>query len=67
MDMVNAMSTVFPFVEVPKELLVVVGEQVPGTRIYRKIGSEEEDGYWFEVLDKKFGPLVWATTNPLPA
>ena len=52
------MLTEFPFVEIPKGLLVVVGEQIPGTRIYRKTGPEEEDGYWYDVLSEKFGPLV---------
>ena len=52
------MSTDFPFVEVPEELRAVVGEQTAGTRIYRKTGPAEEDGYWFDVLTERFGPLV---------
>jgi len=28
----------FPFIEVPKELLPIVGEPTPGTRAYRREG-----------------------------
>lgn len=52
------MVTSFPFVEVPKELLPVVGERVGDTRIYSKTGPEEEEGYWFDVLCEKFDKLV---------
>src|ERR1700760_3277507 len=52
------MSTDFPFVQVPEELRMVVGEQIAGTRIFRKTGPAEEDGYWFDVLTERFGPLV---------
>jgi len=52
------MSTEFPFVQVPEELRVVVGEMIPKTKIYRKTGPAEEDGYWFDVLTERFGPLV---------
>lgn len=52
------MSTGFPFVEVPDALRVVVGEPIGQTRIYRKTGPAEEDGYWFDVLCETFGPMV---------
>jgi len=52
------MSTEFPFVRVPEELHVVVGDPTPGTRIYRKTGPQEEDSYWFDVIEAKFGPLI---------
>jgi hypothetical protein len=52
------MSTSFPFVEVPEELLAVVGRRERDTRIYRKSGPEEEGGYWFDVICDKFGPLI---------
>src|ERR1700690_2244646 len=52
------METEFPFVEVPEDLLAVVGERVGNTRIYSKAGPEEEQGYWFDVLCERFDNLV---------
>ncbi|MGD0253903.1 MAG: hypothetical protein ABSC01_14550, partial [Verrucomicrobiota bacterium] len=40
----------FPFIEVPKELLPIVGEPTPGTRAYRREGTFKECGEWFETL-----------------
>jgi hypothetical protein len=39
----------FPFIEVPKELLPIVGEPTPGTRAYRREGTHKECGEWFET------------------
>jgi len=40
----------FPFIEVPRELLPIVGEPTPGTRAYRREGTFKECGEWFEFL-----------------
>ncbi len=40
----------FPFIEVPKELLPIVGSPTPGTRAYRREGTFKECGEWFETL-----------------
>ena len=49
----------FPFIEVPKELLPIVGEPTPGTRAYRREGTFKECGEWFEysgrVLQRRRG------------
>jgi hypothetical protein len=39
----------FPFIEVPKDLLPIVGEPTPGTRAYRREGTFNECGQWFET------------------
>lgn len=52
------MSTSFPFVQVPIELHEALGEPVPGTRIYRKAGSQEEIAYWYTFIVERFGHAV---------
>ena len=52
------MSTIFPFVEVPDELHAVVGKPYRGTRIHRKVGSQEEIKYWYDVIADRFGAVV---------
>jgi hypothetical protein len=44
-----------PFINVPPEALPIVGEPTPGTRFYRREGSDEECGEWFESIGKIFG------------
>lgn len=44
-----------PFINVPAEALPVVGQPTPGTRFYRREGSDEECGEWFESIGKIFG------------
>jgi len=56
---VDQMSTEsFPFVEIPEEVVSVVGECDEGTRIYRKEGSEDESGFWFEAMEDIIGTAV---------
>ena len=43
-----------PFINVPLEALPIVGEPTPGTRFYRREGSDEECGEWFEAIGKIF-------------
>jgi len=45
----------FPFIEVLAEARRIVGEPTPGTRLYRREGSHEECGEWFEATGKLFG------------
>jgi hypothetical protein len=45
----------FPFIEVPAEARRIVGEPTPGTRLYRREGTHEECGEWFEAVGKLFG------------
>lgn len=52
------MSTVFPFVSIPKPLLQKLGKPDPGTRIYRMSGSEEDMGTWYDLLCKTIGPSL---------
>jgi hypothetical protein len=40
--------TEFPFVEIPEELEAIVGKRDPGTRMYRRDGSQEESSVWFD-------------------
>ena len=44
----------FPFVNVPPEALSIVGQPTPGTRFYRREGSDEECGDWFEGIGRIF-------------
>lgn len=50
----------FPFVEVPEEARIAIGEPDPGTRIYRRSGPEEESGPWFEAV----AGLAWPVVSP---
>ena len=52
------MPTNFPFVEIPEELEAIVGKRDPGTRIYRRDGSQEESSVWFDLLTEIIGPSV---------
>jgi hypothetical protein len=52
------MPTKFPFVEIPGELETIVGKRDPGTRIYRRDGSQEESSVWFDLLTEIIGPSV---------
>ena len=52
------MPTEFPFVEIPEELEAIVGKRDPGTRIYRRDGSQEESSVWFDLLTEIIGPSV---------
>lgn len=45
-------------IAVPVEMHRVVGEPVPGTRLYRKEGPDSEASYWSDALFEKFGPMV---------
>jgi hypothetical protein len=53
----------FPFVEVPKELLPIVGEPTPGTRAYRREGTYKECGEWFETLAEYYKGDVGLSTG----
>jgi hypothetical protein len=44
----------FPFIQVTAEARRIVGEPTPGTRLYRREGSHEESGEWFEAIGKLF-------------
>jgi hypothetical protein len=50
--------TEFPFVEIPQELERIVGKPDPGTRMYRRDGSQEESSVWFDLLTEIIGPSV---------
>lgn len=43
-----------PYINVPPEALPIVGEPTPGTRFYRREGSDEECGEWFEGIGRIF-------------
>src|ERR1017187_17627 len=45
----------FPFINVPPEELPIVGEPTAGTRFYRREGSDEECGDWFQAIGRIFG------------
>jgi len=48
----------FEYVNIPEEILPVIGELDPGTRIYRQTGSENHTAEWFEGLSEQYGQLV---------
>jgi hypothetical protein len=52
------MDDQFPYVHVPAELHKVLGEPLPGTRLYRKEGPEDESLYWDDAIFKVFGHCV---------
>lgn len=51
-------QTAFPFVPIPQELYAIVGAPDPGTRIYRRDGSQEESAIWFDAITEVIGPSV---------
>jgi hypothetical protein len=53
----------FPFIEVPKEILPIVGEPTPGTRAYRREGTFKECGEWFEFLAEFYKGDVGLSTS----
>lgn len=44
----------FPFINVPPEACPIVGEPTAGTRFYRREGTHEECGEWFESIGQIF-------------
>jgi hypothetical protein len=52
------METNFFFVEIPPNLLPVIGERDGDSHIYRKDGSQEESAVWFDALTQIIGPSV---------
>ena len=52
------MSKKFQFLDIPDELLPVIGKPDDGTRIYRIKGDENGTGPWFEALSKVAGRTV---------
>jgi hypothetical protein len=44
----------FPYLVIPDRLKPIVGEPDPGTRIYRKEGSDAEVGPWYEAICECF-------------
>lgn len=52
------MSTGFPFLEVPPELAPVLGDRDRDSRVYRKKGSPEEAGAWFDLVSSVAGATV---------
>ena len=52
------MSKEFQFVEIPDELLPIIGNPDDGTRVYRVKGDENGTGSWFEAFSKIVGKTV---------
>ena len=52
--MVWIMNKDFKYLEVPAALEPVVGKPDPDTRIYRREGSDEDSGPWFDALCEHF-------------
>jgi len=48
------MNKEFPYLDVPASLKPIVGVADPETRIYRREGSDEESGPWFDALCEHF-------------
>ena len=48
------MNKEFPYLDVPASLKPIVGVPDPETRIYRREGSDEESGPWFDALCEHF-------------
>jgi hypothetical protein len=51
-------QTDFPFVQIPEELYPILGAPDPGTRVYRRDGSQEESAVWFDAITEVIGPSV---------
>jgi hypothetical protein len=52
--MVAVMNSDFPYLEIPKSLEAVIGPPDSGTRMYRRSGSDEEVGPWFDAIGDAF-------------
>lgn len=52
------MATAFSFVEIPEEVLPIIGERDGDSHVYRKSGSQEESSVWFDALHKIVGQTV---------
>ena len=52
------MSTEFPFVNPSKELMPIIGQRIVSSRMYKRMGTEEEMASWFETLTGEIGPSV---------
>ena len=52
------MNLAFPFVHVPQAFQRIVGEPLPGTRMYRKQGAEDHISDWEDAIFAAFGPCV---------
>jgi hypothetical protein len=48
--LVSNMNKDFKYLEIPASLKPFIGEPDPDTRIYRREGSDEESGPWFDAL-----------------
>lgn len=47
-------SIEFPFINVPPEAMPIVGQPTPGTRFYRREGTDEQCGEWFQAIGEIF-------------
>lgn len=52
------MSSQITFVEVPPGLHSILGTPAKGSRTYRRKGTQEEVGHWYDVLSATVGPTV---------
>ncbi|MEN9663477.1 MAG: hypothetical protein RL324_2426 [Verrucomicrobiota bacterium] len=52
------MAIEFPFVQIPAKDAKSVGKRDPETRVYRREGSREEVGEWFDTVLRITGPNV---------
>ena len=44
------MSNNFPYVQIREEHRAMIGEEDPGTKIFRREGSDIESGEWFSYI-----------------
>jgi hypothetical protein len=51
-------STGLHFVQIPDTLIPILGEADPGTRIFRQVGSKEDNGRWFDAICEHIGTTV---------
>lgn len=49
-DMMSTMDNDFPLIEVPSSLLPRLGEVDPGTRMYRRYGTEADFADWWDAV-----------------
>lgn len=52
------MSTLFPFVQIPENLLPMIGKRDKSTHIYRMEGPEDAMGDWYTLLTETVGPTL---------
>ena len=52
------MSTAFPFVEIPPEMADIIGQREGDSRVYARVGTQEECSHWYDAVHEIAGMCV---------